>query len=146
MAASASRIIKNVDRQSSDLTEVMSGITKLRARGLSDAAIQALGIDSVEDVKQVRKLLRSSDSDLKRITSGLSKRDDLALKLAASEQQAEQRKTITQAIIDAAKTLGINKTPAQAAQIANTFNLTGTMNPDQVALAILKVLSGGRIG
>ena len=145
-AVSAQRLISNIASQSKDLSEMTTGMAVLRARGLSEVAIKTLGLDSIQDLKQVRKLLRASDTELSAITSGLTKRDESAQAIAASEQQAETRKTITAAIVDAAGQLGYTTTEASATQVANTFQLTATMDPDAIARSILTVLSGGRIG
>lgn len=146
-AVSVGRLTKNATRQGADVTEIASGLANLRSRGVSDAVLKSLGIDSVADTKQVRKLVRSSDSDLAKLTSAVASRDALATNLATSEEDAKTRKNISSAILDAAKTLGMEKvTAADATGIANQFSISVNSDPVAIANEILSLLTGGKIG
>lgn len=144
-AVSASRLANNADRQSADLIESQAGLENLRARGVTDEVLQALGIDNIGDTRQIRKLVRSSDADLQRLTSSVGRRDELATKLAISEEDKRTRDNITAGIVAAAKELEIDLTGEQAAAISNQFNITPNLNAEELAFQILGILSGGRI-
>ena len=143
---SASRLTNNTDRQSKDLIELTAGLANLRGRGVSQPVLDALGIDNIGDTRQVRKLVNSSDADLAKLAEAVANRDNLAQNLAVSEEDRRTRANITQAIIDAAKTLNIDLSKEGAAQISNQFNITPSSNADEIAAQILSILSGGRIG
>lgn len=147
-AVSVSRLTRNATQQGADISEITSGLANLRSRGVSDAVLKALGIDSIADVRQVRKLVKSSDSDLAKLTGAVSARGAQALTLATSEEQAQQRQTITSAILDAAKTLGVesNFTKAQATALANSIDINVNMDPAAIAAAFIATLSGAKIG
>ena len=144
-AASASRLIGNAERQAADLTELQSGLENLRARGVTDEVLQALGIDNVSDLRQVRKLVNADSADLAQLTTAVGRRDELALQLATSEEDRRTRANITAAILDAAKALDIDLSKDQAASISNQFNIAPGANFEELALQILGLLSGGRI-
>lgn len=143
---SAGTAIRNTQRQIKDLTEVAAGLTELRARGLSQQAIQSLGIDNVADVKQVRKLLRANPADLGALSTSVADLNKKAVEVATTAEDSRTRKNITEGILAAADTLGVDFTKADAAQLANTFNITATSNAEEIAASILSVLSGGKIG
>lgn len=143
---SVTAAIRNADRQIADVTEVTAGIAQLRARGVSQAVLDSLGIDNITDTRQIRRLVNSSDGDLQRLTAAVSERDRLAQSLAQTQEEQRTKRTITEAILDAADALGYDTTKAQAGDIANQFNITANSNADEIAMAILSVLSGGRIG
>lgn len=145
-AVSAGTAIKNTERQIRDLTELTSGLNELRARGLTDDAIKALGIDNVNDVKQVRKLLKANPGDLSRLSSDVSSLNAKATDLATSAENKRTQDNIRDGILAAADTLGIDLTKPAAAAIASTFNITTTTDADAVAQAILYALSGGKVG
>lgn len=145
-AVSVGRLTKNATSQAKDLTEIAAGLANLRGRGVSEDVLKALGIDSVADTRQLRKLVKSSDSDLAKLNSAVSARGTQALSLATSEEQAQQKKTITEAIIDAAKQLEFGTTPAEAAAIAASITITQGMDAGALANEILSALSGGKIG
>lgn len=144
-AVSASRLASNADRQSKDIIESQAGLENLRGRGVTDEVLQALGIDSIGDTRQIRKLVRSSDSDLQQLTSSVANRDELAQKLALSEEDRRTRDNITAGIVAAAKELEIDLSGEQAAAISNQFNITPNLNAEELAFQILGILSGGRI-
>lgn len=147
-AVSTTRLTRNAGQQAKDLTELTSGLANLRSRGVSDSVINSLGIGSVADTRQVRKLVRSSDSDLAALTSAVSSRDALATTLATSEDQKKQHDVIVSAIIDAAKSLGVesNFNPAQAESLASTIKIDVNMDPAAIAAAFIAQLSSAKIG
>lgn len=144
-AVSAQAATRNAQRQITDLTEVTSGLANLRARGVSDGVLQALGIDGITDVRQIRRLVGSSDTDLAALSAAVGERDRLAQTLAQSQEDARQKKNITEAIVDAAKTLGLDVSKEQAASISNQFTITAGTSAEDIALQILSVLTSGRI-
>lgn len=145
-AVSASAILSNTRRQITDITFLQSSIATLKARGLSEAAITALDISSITDVRQVKKLLSSDPTQLKAISDAVASRDKAASTISADRLQEQSRKTITQAIIEAAKLLGYTPTPEQARQIAATFNINPSTDPLTMVDQILANLSGGKLG
>lgn len=146
-AVSAGRLSRNADRQTSDLIELQSGLENLRARGITEEVLKALGIDNVADVRQVRKLVNSSDSDLSQLSASVTGLNQQSTELAQAEEDRRTRENIAEAIISAAKTLGIDKPSRdQATTLAAQFNITPGLNAEEIALAILNTLSAGRIG
>lgn len=145
-AVSAGTAIKNTERQIRDLTELTAGLNELRARGLTEEAIKALGIDNVNDVKQVRKLLRANPGDLSKLSGDVSTLNSKAVDLATAVEDKRTQNNIRDGIIAAATTLGIDLTRPAAAEIASTFHITTTSDAEAIASAILFALSGGKIG
>lgn len=145
-AVSTARLIKNTMSQSKDLVELTSGIANLKSRGVTQHVLDLLGIDNVADTKQVRKLVKSSDTDLAKLTNEVKKRDELATTLATNEQQQQNKQTMVDAIVEAADKLGLKPDAAKAADVANHFNISSTMDAHQIAVDIINMLSGARIG
>lgn len=145
-AVSVGAATRNAQRQVNDITELTSGLTQLRARGLSDAAIKSLGIDNVSDLKQVRKLLRGSPGDLSKLSTTVSNLNQKSTDLATREEDKRTRDNITAGILDAAKTLGIDMTKDQAAAAGANFTITTISDPDAIAAAIIAQLSSGKAG
>ena len=144
-SVSASRALKNTGRQITDIQTITTGIATLKARGLSEAAINALDINALTDARQVKKLLATDPAKLKALSAAVGQRDLLASTLSSSRQAEQSRKTITQAILEAAKLLGYTVTPDQARAISAEFNITSTLDATAVADSILNQLSGGRV-
>jgi len=144
-AVSASRLTRNANRQIADVAELQAGIQNLKARGLSQAMLDALGIDNVSDTRQVRKLVRASDSDLAALAASMSTLDQSATQLAQQQEDKRQRDNITAAILAAAKQLDVKIGKDQAAGIANHFTITPGTNAEDIALQILSLLTSGRI-
>lgn len=145
-SVSAARATRNVERQIADIDEVTKGIQDLKSRGVSQAVLDALGIDSLSDTRQVRKLVNSSDADLAALTQAVAKRDEAAMALANSQEDKRTRDNITAGILAAAETLGIDMTKQQAGSISAQFDITNAVDAEQVALQILGMLTSGRIG
>lgn len=147
-AVSTGRLIRNTQRQIGDLNELSTGMNALRARGVTQEVLNALGIDNVADVKQVRKLVRSSDEDLARLTGLVGTLNSDAVALATAEEDNRTRKNIEEGIIAAATALGYTRTEANAAvaQILPQFNITTASSPEEVAMAIIGLLTAGRTG
>lgn len=145
-AVSTGRAIRNTTRQISDIKELTSGIEALKARGLSEAAISALGIDSITDTRQVRKLVRSDPAQLAALSAAVAERDRLATTLASSREDERTRKNITTAIVEAAKILDIKLTPEQAnaIQVNADINILAT-DPVVAADQFLTAIKGGKI-
>lgn len=144
-AVSAGRALKNTGRQISDLQFIQNGIATLKGRGLSEAAIEALDINSITDARQIRKLLRADSGQLTALSSAVANRDQLASTIASERQREETRKTIIEAILAAAAILGYEISPEQARTIEATFNINGSTDPNSLTQDILSMLSGGRI-
>jgi tape measure domain-containing protein len=144
-AVSASRLTGNANRQITDLTELTAGLASLRARGVTNEVLAALGIDNVADVRQVRRLVGSSDADLAALTTAVSERDRLALSLAKSEEDTRTRNNITAGIIEAAKQLDIDLSRSEAGAISAQFDITNTTDAESVALQLLNILTSGRV-
>jgi wobble nucleotide-excising tRNase len=144
-AVSVGSLTKNANRQIADIAELTSGLSNLRSRGVSQTVLDALGINNVADTRQLRKLVNSSDTDLLALVQAVSTLDKSATDLATAEEDRRTRTNITQAIIDAANTLGIGLNAGQAASISNQFNITPGMSAEETALQILSILTSGRI-
>jgi tape measure domain-containing protein len=129
---SVSRLIRNAQDQASQLGELGRGISALQGRGLSQGTLDALGIDNVTDLRQVRKLLAASTGDLAQLNSLVALRDSNAEAIARRERQQETQATIVAAIIQAATILGYEITPEAARALSMTFNITG--NPESAVL------------
>lgn len=144
-AVSTGRALRNVQRQTADIATLQRGIAQLKSRGLTEEAIKALDINAITDVRQVKRLMSASPEELKRLSSAVAQRDKLASTLAADRQREENRKTITQAILEAAKILGYKFTDAQAKAISAQFNITTETDAKKMVDQILSALSGGKI-
>lgn len=144
-AVSANRALKNTTKQISDISMITSGIATLKARGLSEAAIEALDINAITDARQIKKLLATDPGKLQALSAAVGKRDLLASTLSSDRQAEQSRKTITQAIVEAAKLLGYKVTDAQAKAISAEFNITSTLDAESVANSILSQLTGGKV-
>lgn len=146
-AVSARRLTANADRQVKDLTELQSGLSNLRGRGVNQSVLDKLGINNVADTRQVRKLVNASDAELAAVVASVNKLDTKASELALTEEESRTRKNIANAIIDAAKTLGLDKpTSDAAAGLAAQFVIQPGVNAEQVAQQILEALTSGRLG
>jgi tape measure domain-containing protein len=143
-AVSASRALRNTNRQINDLNLINSGIATLKARGLSEDAIQALDINAITDARQIKKLLNSDPAQLQKISAAVAQRDAVAGQIGADRAREESRKTITEAIVAAAGLLGYKVTAEQAASISAEFNITSTVDSALVSDSILNKLTGGR--
>lgn len=144
-AVSTGRALRNVQRQATDIRTLTSGISQLKARGLTEEALTALDINAITDVRQVKRLLSASPEELKRLSTAVAQRDKLASTLASERQREENRKTITQAILEAARILGYKFTEAQAKAISAQFNITTDTDAKRMIEDILRALSGGKI-
>lgn len=142
---SVATLTRNTNRQVSDLAEISAGLLNLKARGVSQEVIDALGINNVADLRQLRKLVGASDSDLTSLTQSVATMDRSATDLATAQEDKRTRANITQAIIDAAKALDLNVSSAQASSISNQFTITPGTNAEDVALQIINILTSGRI-
>jgi hypothetical protein len=144
-SVSVARATKNAERQIGDLTFLNEGIASLTSRGLTDAAISGLGIDSIEDVKQVKKLLGASDEELKTLSESVTTRDSLANQIAENRGVEQTKRTIILAIVEAATILGLDIDKNRAAQIQAEFNITTETDADNVAVSILDMLTNGAV-
>lgn len=144
-AVSVNRLVSNADRQTRDLTELQEGIGNLKARGVSQEVLDALGIDNIADLRQVRKLVKANDSDLGALTQSVSKRDASAIDLAKAAEDKRTQTNITVAILAAATTLGFDVSKEQAAAISNQFNITPGVNTEDLVGVILNAISSGKI-
>lgn len=146
-AVSASRLTKNTNQQIKDLTEVQSGLANLRSRGVSESVLNKLDINNVSDTRQVRKLVNASDAELATLVASVNRLDTKASEVAQTAEETRTRKNIANAIIDAAKTLGLDKpTSAAAAGLAAQFVIQPGINSEEVAQQILEALTSGRLG
>lgn len=145
-AVSVSRLTRNATSQAGQATELLSGMNDLRARGVTDEVLEALGVDSIADLKQVRKLVRASDADLAGLTSAVSERGAAALALSISEEDRRTRANIVEAIVEAAERLEMDFTKDQAAGVAAQFNITPGVSAEEIALQIIGQLTAGRVG
>lgn len=144
-AVSTSRALANTNKQIADIKFLDTGIATLKARGLSEAAIAALDINSITDVRQVRKLLSSDPASLKKLSEAVAARDKAAADLSFDREQEKMKKTITDSIIAAAKILGMDMTQAQAQKISAQFTIVSSTDVDKVVAAVLKKLSGSKV-
>lgn len=124
-AVSVGRLIRNASDQASRVAELDQGLAALQGRGLSEDAIGALGLNNIADIRQLRRLLSASDTDLAELNRLITLRDSNAEALARRQRQEETQATIVAAIIQAATILGYEISPDAARQLALTFNITG---------------------
>jgi tape measure domain-containing protein len=139
-ALSAERLITNTGRQVADITELGTGIQSLLNRGLSQDAIDAIGIDNVADLRQVRKLLLSDPADLAQLSSLVAQRDDASEKIAERAAQEQTKNTMVTAIVEAARILGFEVSDATAVSIAAQFNVNQDTDAAQFGQQILDFL------
>jgi tape measure domain-containing protein len=142
-AVSASRATRNATSQIDDIRFLTAGIAELQSRGLTESAIAGLGIDGIEDVKQVRKLLKASDPELSELSTSIGNRDELAAQLAETRGRDETKRVMIEAIVAAAGILGFEVDEERAAQIEATFTINGATDTDAVAESILNTLTSG---
>jgi tape measure domain-containing protein len=143
---SADTLIRNTQRQVSDLSELNSGIAALSARGLSSDAQGAIGIDNVADLRQVRRLLQADPATLQRLSGLVAQRDSTAELLARRAQQQETKAVIVASIVEAATILGFDITREQALAISAQIEVTGATDGSLVGQDILEtLLNAGRI-
>lgn len=145
-AVSVTSLTRNATKQAADAAELATDLAKLRARGLTENVIDALDFNNIADLKQVRKLVNASSGQLNALNNAVGNRDAAALDLATAAEQKQQHDVIVSAIKDAAKELGFDPKKVDAEGIANQFNITSTLDANAIALQILSVLSGGKIG
>lgn len=145
-AVSASRLARNANRQVQDLQELSAGMANLRSRGITDDVLKRLGIDNVADVKQIRKLVNSSDADLNTLSASVSALTSESTALATAEEDKRTRNNIAEGIKQAAETLGFDMTRQEAATISNQFTITTGTNVEDVVLAFMNILTAGKIG
>lgn len=124
-ASSIGRLLRNAGDQSRNLDEINKGLLTLQGRGLSRDALDAIGVDSVTDIRQVRKLLQASPAQLAELSTLVATRDSNAEIIARRERQAETQATIVAAILQAAQILGVDLTPKQAEALALQVQVTG---------------------
>lgn len=144
-AVSSGRAMRNVRQQIEDIGTLRTGISALKARGLSEEALAALDINALTDVRQVKKLLSSSPDELKQLSSAISERDRLASTLSYERMQEQSRKNITLAIVEAARILGYKVDEKMAEKISAQFNITGETDLKGLINDLLGSLSGGKV-
>ena len=147
-AVSANRALRNTNRQISDITELNAGFQALKAAGLSEAALTALDINSITDLRQVRKLLRSDPAQLAALSAAVEERDRSARELSDSRVQEQTRLTIVQAIVAAAEILGYAPDSPQVQAALGTLNADITIttdNPEDALAQLMSALSGGTL-
>jgi tape measure domain-containing protein len=140
-AISTTRAIANANKQTADIKYLDTGIETLKKRGLSEAALAALEVNGITDVRQVKKLLAADPATLKQLSTAVANRDKAAGDISFDREQEKTKKTITDAILAAAKILGYKLTDKQAAAISAQFTIVSSSDIDKVTAAILKKLT-----
>ena len=78
-ATSVTSLIKNADRRAAALRESDAGLTQLRSRGLSEAAISAIGLTGkAEEARSIRKLLKATPAELRALSASVGGLSDSA--------------------------------------------------------------------
>lgn len=117
-ATSMSTMLRNTRKQTSDLNTLNADLKALKSRGLTEDAINALGITGIKDLKQVQKLMGASDADIAAFSAAVAERNKSATDLAEQRKAEDNKKNMVEAIVAAAKILGYkNLTDAQAAAL-----------------------------
>lgn len=149
-AYSVSRLLGNLGRRTSLITEFASGIQTLRGNGLSQDAIDRLGLTGPESVRQIRKLLRATPDEIAQLNAALSGQRQEALNVAAREEGKVIAEAITKALTDffdaTGTTVGGVKTPSGNADGAIIGELTLQVqnqisDPEALALAIANAIA-----
>jgi tape measure domain-containing protein len=145
-AVPISRLLRNAGQQGADLTELDQSLKILQGRGLSDAAIAALDINNISDLRQVRKLLAADSSELAQLSRLVGTRDANAEIIARRQQQQETQATIVAAIVQAAGILGVKLTPDQAVALSAQINITGSSTAADLPPGLIdQLLNAGQI-
>lgn len=134
------RLLRNAAQQATDLDELGQGIEELRRRGLSDTAIDALEINNITDLRQVRRLLSADPSQLAMLSELVGQRDANAEIIARRQQQAETQATIVAAIIQAAQLLGYEVSKDQARALSAQIYVDGRIREAQLPPDLLEQL------
>lgn len=142
-ATSIGRLLRNAGDQARNLDEINKGLLTLQGRGLSRDALDAIGVDSVTDIRQVRKLLQASPAQLAELSTLVATRDSNAEIIARRERQAETQATIVAAILQAAQILGVDLTPKQAEALALQVQVTG--NGGELPANFIEQLLNGQL-
>lgn len=144
-AISVSRLIRNAGDQASRVAELDRGLAALQGRGLSEGTIEGLGLDNIADIRQIRRLLAASDTDLAELNRLVALRDSNAEALARRQRQEETQATIVAAIIQAATILGYEVTPETARQLALNFQITGNVDSATLPAGIIEQIQNAGI-
>lgn len=139
-AVSIERLLRNATNQRDTTGELNTGLAALQNRGLSAEAAGAIGLDSITDIRQVRKLLAADSSSLVALSQIVGQRDANAEAIAKRQQQAETQATIVAAIKEAATALGFKVTDSQAIQLSAQINVDGSSTGDSLPTGLLEAL------
>lgn len=141
-ARSTSALIRNTDLRTSALTSWTEGIAKLKSEGLSQIAIDALGLMKGPEMdRQVKRLLQSSPDEIARLNASVSNEAEAAKKAAFQQQGDIIAKAITDALAKFFADAGTTPNGLGAVEIVN--NITqAVVDPDALALAILSKVGG----
>lgn len=84
---SVARIIKNTQERTRLLSESQKGLAELQSKGLSPDAIRSLGLTgTAEQAKVIRRLLKASPDELRKLSSQVGTLSDTAQQAAYREQ------------------------------------------------------------
>jgi tape measure domain-containing protein len=138
-----SRLLKNTDFRTSAIKEFTSGRDELKKRGLSDSALQSLGITGPESVKQIRKLLAADPAQLGKLSSSLNSQRDSAIQAAAKTEG----ELIAKAVSDALERYfsATDRRPGDLTALRDqiVFQVSSNAsNPEAVASAIIAQVEG----
>lgn len=144
-AVSVTRLIRNAGDQAAGLEELNRAMQTLEQRGLTSQAQDALGIDNIADLRQVRRLLQASGGELAQLSSLVALRDSNAEAIARRERQQETQATIVAAIVQAAGILGYEITPERAAAIAMSIQVTGDASTALLPTGIIEQIQNAGV-
>jgi tape measure domain-containing protein len=109
---SVTRLIKNTQERTRLLAESQRGLAALQSRGLSPDAVRALGISgSAEQAKLIRRLLRASPDELRKLSKSVGTLSETAQQAAYREQGtiiAEEIKKALEAWVEAGGKAGLS--------------------------------------
>jgi hypothetical protein len=139
-AISTARIISNLSRDTALQREFTAGYAKLRSKGFTNDMLDQLGITGTGSIRQLRSLLRSSDTDLSKVRSGLTADTQAAMKSAAQIEGKMIADAVSAALNEYFTSLGIKGKDVAGITRGIVINIQGGQNPAAVAAATVRAL------
>lgn len=136
------RMIRNTDMRTAAISDWSTGLAKLRQEGLSQMAIDQLGLAKGPEMdRQVKRLLRASPDEITKLNASLTSEQAAAAAAAWKEQGNTIAKAITDSLGKFFADSGLAPDGTTGISITNQFT-GGVVDPDALALAIINKLGG----